>query len=142
MEKKIHHGRNIMRFRQMRGLKQDAFASLLGDDWNQMKVSRLEAKEEVEANILEQVAKALNMPVEAVANFDEEANVFNIQNNYEGSISDSARVSHTNNYHSCSFNPLDKYVEAVDEIKRLYEALLKVEREKNALLERMLQERK
>lgn len=126
----------------MRGLKQDALASLLGDDWSQIKVSRLEAKEEVETNILEQVAKALNMPVEAVANFDEEANVFNIQNNYEGSNSNASKVVTQDNYHNCSFNPLDKYVEAVDEIKRLYEALLKVEREKNALLERMLQERK
>ena len=49
MEKKIHQGKNITRFRQMLGMKQDVLASLLGDDWTQIKISRLEAKEEIEA---------------------------------------------------------------------------------------------
>lgn len=41
----------------------------------------------------------------------------------------------------CTFNPLDKYVEQVEENKRLYEALLKSEREKVALMEKMLEKK-
>jgi hypothetical protein len=37
--KKIHEGRNVKRFREMLGIKQDALAADLGDDWNQQKVS-------------------------------------------------------------------------------------------------------
>ncbi len=51
MEKKIHHGKNITRFRQMLGMKQDLLPFIIGDDWNQMKISRLEGKEEIEDGI-------------------------------------------------------------------------------------------
>ena len=46
--KKIHEGRNIKRFREMLGIKQDALAADLGDDWNQQKVSLLEQKETID----------------------------------------------------------------------------------------------
>ena len=42
--KKIHEGRNVKRFREMLGIKQDALAANLGDDWNQQKISLLEQK--------------------------------------------------------------------------------------------------
>jgi len=42
MEKTIHKGRNVKRFREMLGLKQEALALELGGDWNQRKVSLLE----------------------------------------------------------------------------------------------------
>lgn len=57
--KKIHQGRNIKRFREILGIKQDALAYELGEDWNQKKISLLEQKESVEKDILEQVAKIL-----------------------------------------------------------------------------------
>jgi hypothetical protein len=34
---KIHQGRNVKRFREMLGIKQEALAYELGDDWNQKK---------------------------------------------------------------------------------------------------------
>lgn len=43
--KKIHQGRNIKRFREMLGIKQDALTYELGEDWNQKKISLLEQKE-------------------------------------------------------------------------------------------------
>jgi transcriptional regulator with XRE-family HTH domain len=133
MEKNIHQGKNIARLRQMLGMKQDALASILGDDWNQMKVSRLEAKEEIDSTTLNEVAKALKMPVEAIKNFDEEAAINNIACNFN----DHASVNY-----KPTFNPFDKFVEAVEKIERLYEALLQSEREKVALLERILQDKK
>jgi len=39
------------------------------------------------------------------------------------------------------FNPLDKYVEQAEQIKKLYDALLKEKDEKIALLERMLEKK-
>jgi hypothetical protein len=42
-------------------MKQNLLDSITGDDWNQIKVSRLEAKEEIEDVILDEVARALNL---------------------------------------------------------------------------------
>jgi transcriptional regulator with XRE-family HTH domain len=123
MPNKIHEGRNIKRFREMLGIKQETLAQELGDDWTQSKISHLETKETVDPTILDQVAKVLKVPVEAIKNFDEEAAIVNIQNNYDGST-----LNHSANYqynYQPTFNPVDKVVE-------LYERLLK---EKDAEIE-------
>lgn len=112
----------------MLGLKQEGLAYELGEDWTQKRVSLLEQKEVVEQDILDQVAKILNVPAEAIKNFDEEKAIYNIQNNYEGSNNQGANL----NYH-CTFNPIDKMVE-------LYERLLKSEQEKIELLQALYQQ--
>ncbi len=124
MEKTIHHGRNIKRFREMMGIKQEGLAHGLGDDWNQKKISLLESKQEVDDHTIASVAAYLKVPVEAIKNFDEEMAINVIGNTYHDNA-----VSNVN--YGCTFNPIDKIIE-------LYEEILKVEREKNALLERML----
>jgi transcriptional regulator with XRE-family HTH domain len=121
MEKVIHQGSNIKRFREMLGIKQEAMAVELGDDWNQRKVSLLEQKEVIEEELLDRVAKVLKLPGEAIKNFDEERAVNIIANTFNNDAS-----AYVENY-KCSFNPIDKIVE-------LYEALLKSEREKIDLL--------
>jgi transcriptional regulator with XRE-family HTH domain len=131
---RVHLGRNVRRLREMLGMKQEGLASELGDDWTQKKVSLLEQKETIEDELLEEVAKALKLPVEAIKNFSEDAAIYNIQNNYDGSNNHGANM----NYHY-TFNPLDKYVEQVEENKKLYQALLKEKDEKIALLERMFE---
>ncbi|MEN0053569.1 MAG: helix-turn-helix transcriptional regulator [Mucilaginibacter sp.] len=128
--KNIHHGRNIKRFREMFGLKQEALAYQLGDDWSQKRVSLLEAKETIDDDILAQVATILKVPVEAIKNFDEEKAIYNIQNNYEGSHNQGP----LNNYGTINFNPIDKLIELFEENKKLYERLLASEREKIELL--------
>jgi transcriptional regulator with XRE-family HTH domain len=130
----IHQGRNVKRFREMMGLKQEALADKLGDDWTQKKISYVETREVIEPELLEQLASALKVPAEAIKNFDEEIAVYNIQNNYDSS------TNHQN--YQPNFNPLDEYRNEVLENKRLYEALLKSEREKIVLLEKMLGEKK
>ncbi|HEX5155401.1 MAG TPA: hypothetical protein VFW07_28360 [Parafilimonas sp.] len=55
MEKTIHEGRNVKRIREMPGIKQEALAVELGDDWNQKKISLLENKETIEPAIVEEV---------------------------------------------------------------------------------------
>jgi transcriptional regulator with XRE-family HTH domain len=122
---KVHEGRNVKRFREMLGIKQEVLAADLGQDWTQKKVSLLEQKETIELEILDQVAKILKVSPEAIRNFSEEAanhffNTFNDQSGF--------------NY-QCTFNPLDKVVE-------LYERLLASEREKVVILEKFAGEKK
>ena len=57
MTKTIHQGRNIRRFREMLGIKQEGLAYELSGEWTQKKVSLLEQKDIIEKDILEQVAK-------------------------------------------------------------------------------------
>jgi transcriptional regulator with XRE-family HTH domain len=122
----------------MQGIKQEALAFDLGDDWSQRKISILEQKEVIEDVLLEQVAKILKVPVDAIKNFDEEKAVMNIQNNYEGSNSSATSVGFNNNNIECTFNPLDKLMEQVEKNEKLYEALLKEKDEKIALMERLI----
>ena len=134
MGNKIHHGRNVKRIRETLGVKQEGLALEMGDDWNQRKISLLEQKEEIEDEILEEVAKGLKVPVEAIKNFNEEA-AFNIiaSNTHDHSASV--------NYY-CNFNPVDKWVEALEENKKLYERLLESEREKVEMLQKILELKK
>jgi len=131
MEKTIHQGRNVKRFREMLGMKQEVLAQQLGDDWNQKKISLLEQKDVIENDLLEQVAKALKVPGDAIRNFDEEAAIVNIQTNYDGANSGSGTIGNNLNYHFCTFNAIDKIVE-------LYDALVKSEKEKSELLQKVL----
>ncbi|MBK7884953.1 MAG: helix-turn-helix transcriptional regulator [Chitinophagaceae bacterium] len=137
MEKTIHQGRNVRRFRELLGHKQEAFASMLGDDWTQIKVSRLEAKEEIESELMEQIAKALKLPVEAIKNFDEE-NAINIISNNSFENCEQTGASIASILHNPTINPVDKWMEALEENKSLYLALLKEKDEKIALLEKLV----
>jgi len=137
----VHQGRNVKRFREMLGLKQEALADQLGGDWSQKKISMLEGKDVIDTDLLEQIAKALNVPAEAIKNFDEEKAIYNIQNNYEGSNAgaNGVNVGHNNIY---TFNPLDEIKRLNDNNVALYEALLKEKDEKITLLQRLLDTRK
>lgn len=117
-----HNGRNVKRIREILGIKQEVLASGLG--LSQQAISQLEQKETLDLALLENIASILKVPVEAIVNFDEEKAIYNIQNNYDSSTSNV-------NY---QFNPIDKIVE-------LYEALIKSEREKIEMLEKIINQR-
>lgn len=135
MNEKIHHGRNIKRFREMMGIKQEALAHELGDDWSQKKISLLEQKEEVEDDLLRQVAAILKVPTEAIKNFDDEKSVNIISNSFTSHDNATGLIYNQNP----TFNPLDKLMDAVEENKKLYERLLESEREKVEILKKMLE---
>jgi len=126
-EKKIHQGRNVKRFREMLGLKQEGLAMELGEDWNQKKVSLLEAKEEIEPALLEQVAKVLKVPAEAIKNFDEEKALNVISNTFH----ETAFIGSIGTF---NINPIDKWIDALEENKKLYERMLT---DKDAMIERL-----
>jgi transcriptional regulator with XRE-family HTH domain len=124
----VHQGRNIKRFREMLGLKQDALAAELGEDWTQRRVSLLEAKEEVEEELLEQVARVLKVTPDAIKNFDEETAVNIISNTFNDHAIGYAKT------YSPTFNPVDKVVE-------LYERLLQAEKDKVMMLENLIKQK-
>ncbi|WP_044117677.1 helix-turn-helix domain-containing protein [Alkaliflexus imshenetskii] len=119
---KVHHGRNIKRLREMLGVKQEYMAREL--NLTQQAISKLEQKDVVEDDILDKISKVLNVPVDAIKNLNEEATFNIIANSYHDNAS-------SVNY-NCNFNPIDKIVE-------LYERLVAVEKEKVAMLERLLE---
>ncbi|ODS81537.1 MAG: transcriptional regulator [Cytophagaceae bacterium SCN 52-12] len=124
--KKVHEGRNIKRFREMMGLKQEAFAWEMGEEWSQKRVSLLEQKESVDEAILKQVAEVLKVPVEAIKNFDEENAVNIIANTFDnGSILNGIN-------HNPTFFPVDKIMQLHEEKMTLYERMLK---EKDEMME-------
>jgi len=131
---KVHEGRNIKRFREMLGIKQDALAANLGDDWNQQKVSLLEQKETVDPAILQQVSAVLKIPVEAFQNFDEEQAVNVIANTFTNS--DGAIGLVINNY-----NPIEKIIQLHEEKIALYERMMKEKDEMMGRLERLMEKR-
>ncbi|EOZ96479.1 MULTISPECIES: helix-turn-helix domain-containing protein [Cyclobacteriaceae] len=133
MKESIHHGRNIKRFREMMGIKQEVLAFELGEDWSQKKVSLLEQKEEIEEDLLRQVAEVLKVPAEAIKNFTEEAAVNIISNTFND------QSNGYNYYPTININPMEKWVETLEENKKLYERLLESEREKVELLRKMLE---
>jgi transcriptional regulator with XRE-family HTH domain len=129
---KIHEGRNVKRFREMLGIKQEALAYELGDEWNQKKISLLEAKESIDTPLLQQISAALKIPVEAFQNFDEEQAVNVIANTFN----DSAILNAIN--HNPIFHPIDKLLQLHEEKIALYERMLKEKDDMMARLEALV----
>ncbi len=76
---------------------------------------------------MEQVAKILKVPTEAIKNFDEQSALNIISNTFTSQ--DTSTLNAINYYPT--FNPIDKIVE-------LYDALVKSEREKVEMLQKMM----
>jgi len=130
LTKPNHIGRKISRIRELRDMKQEALAQALGT--NQQAISAIENSETIDEEKLIEVAKALGVTVEAIKNFSEEAAI-----NYFNSFTDT-KNSNVNFGNHCTFNPLDKLMETVEENKNLYERLLQAEKDKIEYLEKLL----
>ena len=125
-DKQVHEGRSIKRIREILGKKQEDLASHLGV--TQQSVSLLEGKETLDEKLLQDVAKFLNVPIEAIKSFNEEASISVVANTFTD-FKDHASASAMNYYPT--FNPVDKVIE-------LYERMLK---EKDEIIAK-LQEKK
>ncbi|AQX50806.1 MULTISPECIES: helix-turn-helix domain-containing protein [Elizabethkingia] len=133
MEHKIHQGRNVKRFREMLGIKQEALAFDIGGDWNQKKVSLLEQKEVIEDSLLQQIAEVLKIPVEAIQNFDEEQAVNIISNTFDNGAF--LNMGHTPTF---NINPIEEIKKLHEEKMELYERMLKEKDEMMARLEKLI----
>ena len=130
---KKHIGRNISRIREMKGMKQETLAELLGI--SQQKMSVIENTEELDDAKLNEIANALEVPANAIKEYSDEK-MLNVITNNTFNSNDSSTLNAINVMPT--FNPLDKLVEAYDENKKLYERLLQAEKEKTTYLEQLL----
>lgn len=135
MEQKVHQGRNVKRFREMLGIKQEALAYELGEEWNQKKISLLEQKEAIETSLFKQISEVLHIPVEAFQNFDEEQAINIISNTVNNS--DNASGNSLFSYYP-TINPIEKLVQLHEEKIALYERMLKEKDEMMGRLEKLV----
>jgi transcriptional regulator with XRE-family HTH domain len=125
---KIHEGRNLKRFREMMGIKQDVLAFELGNEWNQQKVSLLEQKEKIDSDILEQVSAILKVPADAIRNFDEQQAI----NFFSSTFQNGVYIGNpSGTFHH---NSVEKIIQIHEEKIALYERMLK---EKDELLTKL-----
>lgn len=130
--KKSNHGANVRRWREWRNINQDVLAEQIGV--SQATLSSYEKKEKLEQEILDKIAKALDIPVQAITEMEEGASINIVANTFD-------------NYSSAvnwcpTFNPIDKVVELYDEKIALYERMLKEKDEAISLLHDVLKDRK
>lgn len=144
IQAKIHQGKNVKRFREMLGIRQEGLADLLGSEWNQKRISLIEAREVVEPNLLKAIAEVLKIPVQVLENFDEQAAI-----NYFNTFTHSIYAPVHGDSNTINLDPVNALVEAMKELKTiygenrelhaknevLYESLLHLEREKIAVLQ-------
>jgi transcriptional regulator with XRE-family HTH domain len=116
-----HLGNNVRKIRELKGLKQGALADMIGE--KQQYISTLEHHEHIDDAKLQRIADALNITVNAIKEFNDDAAINNIGNNFHDNS-----VLQNLQYHSY---PMEKVVE-------LYEQLLDAEREKVKLYQEMI----
>ena len=131
MEAKVHEGRNVKRFREMLGIKQDALAYELGEGWTQKKISQLEQKETIERPLLQEISRTLKIPVEAFQNFDEEQAINIISNTFDNFDNGAIAINCNSDV-----NPIENIIKLHEEKIALYERMLK---EKDEMMERLEQ---
>ena len=127
-----NHGANVRRWREWRNVKQDVLADQIGV--SQATLSSYEKKEKLDIEILQKIAKVLDVPVEAITELNDWASINIVANTFD-------------NYSSAinwqpTFNPIDKMVELYEEKNALYERMLKEKEETISLLHEVLKERK
>lgn len=144
VQAKIHQGKNVKRFREMLGIRQEGLADQLGPEWNQKRISLIESREVVEPNLLKAIAEVLKIPVQVLENFDEQAAI-----NYFNTFTHSIYAPVHGDSNTINLDPVNALVEAMKELKTiygenrelhaknevLYESLLHLEREKIAVLQ-------
>lgn len=125
--KAIHQGKNVKRMREISGMKQETLAVQLG--LTQQAISQLEQKEALDSKQIEEIAKILKVSPDIIKYMTDDA-----ANNFINTFND-----HSGFNFQCTFNPLDKYVEAIEANKALYERMLESEKEKSEILQKIIE---
>lgn len=125
--KSVHQGKNVKRLREICGMKQETLAVQLG--LSQQAISQLEQKEALDAKQIEELAKILKVSPDIIKYMTDDA-----ANNFINTFND-----HSGFNFQCTFNPMDKYVEAMEANKVLYERMLASEKEKYEMLQKIIE---
>lgn len=146
-EVRVHQGINVSRIRRYEGMKQETLAEKLGV--TQQLVSWLERQREIGKDYLEKIATILNVAPEIIENMEEAPVSVVIENNNvdfeSGSSNNGVGVgsAHDNEINDNKIiHPVEKIIELSKENTTLYERMLANEKEKVALLEKLLNEKK
>lgn len=121
-----HKGKQVKRFREAIGMKQEVLAKELGI--TQQNISYYEKQEDLDDELFAKLANGLGVNPETLKNFDEEAVVNIISNAFH----DNATLNGV--LYNPTFNPIEKIVEQASKIEELYKELLKSERDKIEVL--------
>jgi transcriptional regulator with XRE-family HTH domain len=150
--KRIHQGRNVRRYRLLLQLKQESLVERLGKNWHLRKLSTVENSETIEPEMLEELARALGVPVQLLETTNDENVMVSIQNftdfKDDAQVSGAQGTSQTaelnHNYHDASkeIQELKQNLEkAMEEKDKLYRELLAEKDSKIKLLEEMLKKK-
>ena len=134
----MHQGANVRKLRQLVGMKQTTFGEMLG--MNQQSVSRLEQKRVLEEDTLFKVANILHVAPDIIRNLEENPTSIVIENNTFQTGSSNVGVVE-NQRDNIVNHPVDQLMALNKEQASLYERMLTIEKEKNALLEKLLKEK-
>ena len=104
----VHLGNNIAKLRGMRRLTQKEMASKL--NLGQPEYSKIEQRSEIDDELLNLIANALEIPAEAIKNFNEAATI----NIITSTLHDNA--GSVNNNPVYNFNPIEKLIELYEQI--------------------------
>ena len=136
--KNVHQGANVRKLRQLVGMKQTTFGEMLG--MNQQSVSRLEQKRVLEEDTLFKVANILHVAPDIIRNLEENPTSIVIENNTFQTGSSNVGVVE-NQRDNIVNHPVDQLMALNKEQASLYERMPTIEKEKNALLEKLLKEK-
>jgi transcriptional regulator with XRE-family HTH domain len=124
-------GEKVKRIREILKVKQETLAAELGI--SQPRLSTIEQKEEIDDELMDQIAAALKVSAEDIRNFDEDKAINIISHNTFENCQQPASI-----FYNSTINPIDKWMEALKKNEDLYERLLQSEKDKVTLLENVL----
>ena len=130
-KKSVHQGKNAKRFREAKGIKQEAIAIEL--DITQQAVSQLEKRQELDDEVIKVYAKIVGIDEYFIRNMvddslPEGSNYFFDQSSQISQLSSQV----------LNLNPLDKLMELYSEKDQLYERMLSEKEKVNNYLEKAL----
>ena len=124
-----HYGRRIAFLRGLYKLTQAQLGDQAG--FKQQEISEMEGKAELADEVLQRLLVPLGITMEKFKEMDESvmgSTIFHFSESAYGS----------GNFNTNNFNPIEKVIELVDKNEKLYERLFEAEKEKNAYLQRQL----
>lgn len=138
---RVHQGSNVSKLRRYEGVKQFDLADKIGV--TQQFLSKLERQPVIAKEYMERIADALKVAPEVIENMEETPVSVVVENNTFENGSGSTNIGYSSEYNDSKvIHPIEKLLELTKENASLYERMVANEKEKAALLEKLLKERK
>ncbi|MCD8269290.1 MAG: helix-turn-helix domain-containing protein [Parabacteroides sp.] len=140
-DSKVHQGANVSKIRRYEGMKQITLAEELGV--SQQFVSQLEQQRITGKDYLEKIASTLKVAPEVIENMEETPVSVVIENNNFENGSINSGIGYASEYNDQrTIHSVEKIIELSKENASLYERMMVNEKEKVALLEKLMNEKK